>query len=75
MKDSYSKADVKNAKHSAIVGGLILGTLATVGIGILVKKTTKANIIDGSESLFDKGVSKVRDLIDSRKHNSDDEEK
>lgn len=72
MKDNYTKSDVKNAKHAATIGGIILGTIAVFGIGIVIKKKTNSNILDGAETLFDKAIDKIKTFIDERKHGGDD---
>jgi len=67
MKDSYTRSEVKNAKHGASIGGFILGAVITLAVGVLVKKTTDANIIDGSTNVFDSLKEKTKEFIDSRK--------
>ena len=74
----YTKAEVQNRKTSAGVRGVIVGALSALAIGILVKKTTKANIVDGAEKAFDKtaagisaAVKKAADSAKKRKANAD----
>ena len=67
MKDSYTRSEVKNAKHGASIGGFILGAFITLAVGVLVKKTTDANIVDGSTNVFDSLKEKTKEFIDSRK--------
>ena len=67
MKDSYTRSEVKNAKHGASIGGFILGAVITLAVGVLVKKTTDANIVDGSTNVFDSLKEKTKEFIDSRK--------
>lgn len=67
MKDSYTRSEVKNAKHGASIGGFILGAIITLAVGVLVKKTTDANIVDGSTNVFDNLKEKTKEFIDSRK--------
>ena len=66
-KESFSRSDVKNIKHGAVFGGLILGALATLGIGICIKKTTNANLTNGTTDIFDKAVDKIETFLDERK--------
>ena len=66
-KESFSRSDVKNIKHGAVFGGLILGALPTLGIGICIKKTTNANLTNGTTDLFDKAVDKIKTFLDERK--------
>lgn len=66
-KESFSRAEVKNIKHGAVLGGLFLGAFSLLGIGICIKKTTNANITDGSTALFDKAVGKVKEYIDNKR--------
>ena len=70
MKDSYTRSEVKNAKHGASIGGFILGAIITLAVGVLVKKTTDANIVDGSTNVFDNLKEKTKEFIDSRKGTS-----
>ena len=78
MKETFTNAEVKNAKHFATIGGIILGTVITIGVGIVIKKTTDANIIDGSVKLLDKSVNKIKHLskkkVDAVEDNSTSEE-
>ena len=66
-KESVSRSEVKSSKHGAVFGGLILGALATVGVWIGIKKTTNANLTNGTTDLFDKAVDKVKTFLDERK--------
>lgn len=65
-KESFSRAEVKNLKHGAMLGGLVLGAVSLLGIGICIKKTTNANLVDGSTDLFDKAVGKLKEFIDEK---------
>lgn len=67
MKDNFTRAEVKNLKHGALVGGVILGTALAIGAGVVIKKTTKCNLTDGTTGLFDKIAGKIREAIDSHK--------
>ena len=73
-KESFSRSDVKNIKHGAVFGGLILGALATIGVGICRKKTTNANLTNGTTDLFDKAVDKVKLFLDERKNKKEEVE-
>ena len=61
----YSKAEVQNRKTSATMRGIVFGALSALAIGVLVKKTTKANIVDGAEIAFDKTVTGVKGAVKS----------
>ena len=67
MKDSYTRSEVKNAKRGASIGGFILGAFITLAVGVLVKKTTDANIVDGSTNVFDNLKEKTKEFVASRK--------
>ena len=66
-KESFTRAEVKNIKHGAIMGGVVLGALSLLGIGICIKKTTGANVVNGSTDLFDKVVDKIKIAIQEKK--------
>ena len=73
-KESFSRSDVKNIKHGAVLGGLMLGALATIGVGICIKKTTNANLTNGTTDLFDKAGGKVKLFLDERKNKKEEVE-
>jgi hypothetical protein len=75
QEKTYTSAEVKNRKTSALVRGVLIGTLATLAVGVVVKKTTKANIIDGAEKAVDGATKKiggaVKGAIDKHKAHKD----
>ena len=66
-KESFTRAEVKNIKHGAIMGGVVLGALSLLCIGICIQKTTGANVVNGSTDLFDKVVDKIKIAIQEKK--------
>lgn len=59
--------EVKNAKRSGRSCGFVLGALATIVTGVVIKETCNKNIIDGADKVYKTGTKKVKSIIDNRK--------
>lgn len=59
--------EVKNAKRSGRAGGFVLGVIATIAGGVVIKETCNKNIVDGADKAFKAGTKKVQTAIKERK--------
>lgn len=75
MAEKTTNYEVKNAKRSGRTGGFVLGVLATIAGGVLIKETCNKNIVDGADSAFKAGKKKVKSVIENRKAKKEAEEK
>lgn len=69
--------EVKNAKRSGRTLGFVLGALATVATGVVIKETCNKNIIDGADKVYKAGKAKAKDFIEKKKkakHKQESEE-
>ena len=67
MAEKTTNYEVKNAKRSGRTGGFVLGVIATLAGGVLIKETCNKNIVDGADKAFKAGTKKVKSIIGNRK--------
>ena len=59
--------EVKNTKRSGRSCGFVLGALATIATGVVIKETCNKNIIDGADKAYKAGKAKAKDFIEKKK--------